>query len=111
MGMPLLNILTFLFILSNISFPGSLNFIGELFIIFLSCEYSFIHAFILSLGSFLGIIYSLYFYQRIFTGKLNKYLIIGKQINKEEFICLLFLFLPILLMGLFPLLIIRFLFN
>ena len=100
--MPLLGVFAFLFTLSSIAFPGSLNFIGELLIIFVASEYSIFQAFIMCLGAFIGLLYSLYFYQRIFTGGLSKYLIEGREINKVEFTILLLLFFPIILSGIFP---------
>ena len=107
--MPLLGVFAFLFTLSSIAFPGSLNFVGEIVIIFLACEYSIIQAFIICLGAFVGLLYSLYFYQRIFTGQLSKYLLEGRDINKLEFLSLFLLFFPILLLGIFPNIILNYL--
>lgn len=107
--MPLLGVFAFLFTLSSIAFPGSLNFVGEIVIIFLACEYSIIQAFIICLGAFVGLLYSLYFYQRIFTGQLSKYLLEGRDINKLEFLSLFLLFFPILLLGVFPNIILNYL--
>ena len=100
--MPLLGVFAFLFTLASIAFPGSLNFVGEIVIIFVACEYSILQAFIICLGAFVGLLYSLYFYQRIFTGGLSRYLLGGREINKLEFLSLLLLFFPILLLGIFP---------
>ena len=100
--MPILGVFAFLFTLCSIAFPGSLNFIGEILIIFIACEHSILQAFLMCLGAFVGLLYSLYFYQRIFTGGLSRYLFKGRELNKAEFITLLLLFFPLILSGIFP---------
>ena len=105
---PIINEYAFLFTLASIAFPGSLNFIGELIIIILAVETSFFHSCIIGLGAFLGLIYSLHFYQKIFTGHINNYLYGAKPIIKQELIALNMLFWPLLFFGLVPFLILNF---
>ena len=79
-----------------------LNFLGEFYVIVVAINYSYGHAILISVGCFVGLIYSLYFYQRIFTGSISSYLIKGKDLNKVEFISLLMLMFPVIILGVYP---------
>lgn len=68
-SMPLLDSYVFLFTLSSIAFPGSLNFIGEFLVIITATQVNFIYAIIVSIGAFIGLKYAFYFYERIFKGE------------------------------------------
>lgn len=100
--MPKLTVFAFLFTLSSMAFPGTLNFLGEFYVIVVAINYSYGHAILISVGCFVGLIYSLYFYQRIFTGSISCYLIKGKDLNKVEFISLLMLMFPVIILGIYP---------
>lgn len=100
--MPIMNTFAFCFTLASISFPGSLNFIGELLVIITASKTSLIYALVISIGAFIGLKYALYFYERVFTGEWSKNLSGGKDINKIEFISLSLLILPVILFGIFP---------
>ena len=100
--MPLLNAYIFLFTLSAIAFPGSLNFIGEFLVIVTGVQISLLFGLLLSLGAFVGLKYSFYFYERIFTGEVSSYLKGGRDLIKIEYICLFYLLIPVLLFGIFP---------
>ena len=101
-SMPLLDSYAFLFTLSSIAFPGSLNFIGEFLVIITAIQVNFIYTFILSIGAFIGLKYAFYFYERIFKGEFSNYLIQVRGLTKLESICLFFLFLPVIFFGIFP---------
>jgi NADH-quinone oxidoreductase subunit M len=61
----------FLMILGNISFPGTCNFIGEIFILFANTFINPLFAFFLGLTTVLTIAYSFILYNRIFSGGYN----------------------------------------
>lgn len=100
--MPILGVYAFLFTLCSIAFPGSLNFVGEFIIVILASQYAYSHGFMMFIGCLVGLIYALYFYQRIFTGSLSIYLRKGKDLTREEFLTLLLLFIPVLGLGIYP---------
>lgn len=64
--MPVFAILYFFFILSNFGFPGTVNFVGEFLILLGGFEFSNVIIFFSTLGTVLSLIYSLFFYGRIF---------------------------------------------
>lgn len=64
--MPIFSILYFFLILSNFGFPGTVNFVGEFMISFGAFEISNVIIFLSSLGLILSLVYSLFFYNRIF---------------------------------------------
>lgn len=101
-NMPLMDIFAFIFTLASIAFPGSLNFIGEFLVIVTSVQVSLLNAIILSVGAFIGLKYSFYFYERIFKGEFSSYLLKGRDLIKTEWFCLSMLFIPVILFGLFP---------
>lgn len=100
--MPLGNTLAFLFTLCSIAFPGSLNFVGEFYVFLVATQENLLHSFMLSLGAILGLVYSLYFYMRLFTGSFSPYLIQGRDLNILEVKALILLFVPCLLTGVYP---------
>ena len=100
--MPLANTLAFLFTLCSIAFPGSLNFVGEFYVFLVAAQENLLHSCMLSLGAILGLVYSLYFYMRLFTGSFSPYLIKGRDLSTLEVQALVLLFVPCLLMGLHP---------
>ena len=68
--MPLFSVLYFCFVLANFGFPGTVNFVGEFML--LSGAFSFSNFLILcsTLGLVLTLIYSLFFFNRVFFGPL-----------------------------------------
>lgn len=98
--MPIYGIATFLFFLGNIGFPGTSNFIGE-FLILLG---SFIKNPFLTIFSGFGIlfsgIYSIWLYNRIFFGTLQKnYGWFYLDLNINEFYIFLSLFFFMIILG------------
>jgi proton-translocating NADH-quinone oxidoreductase chain M len=98
--MPLFSSLFFLFILSNLSFPGTSNFVGELLIFLgLFINNSFI-AIIVSILILITSVYSFWLYNRISYGMIN--LIYNFcDITKREFYILIFLLFINFFIGLF----------
>nr|YP_010890068.1 NADH dehydrogenase subunit 4 [Praya dubia]WJJ70092.1 NADH dehydrogenase subunit 4 [Praya dubia] len=107
--MPLLSFLTFILILSNIGFPLTFNFISEFLSILTAFSYSSIIGILVCGGVFISSVYSFYFYNRLYFGVLNPYLLKSKEINYFEFNSFLPLILLTLLLGVYPNLIINFL--
>jgi proton-translocating NADH-quinone oxidoreductase chain M len=102
--MPLFVTFFFLFTLSNISFPGTINFMGE-FLIFLGIlEYSYFSFFInLFFTIFFGAFYSFWLFNRISFGELKVlYLFYYYDLTESEFISLFILFFWIILIGCYP---------
>lgn len=101
--MPIFSILLFLFILSNIGFPLTMNFIGEFLSFYGSFKFNSVIAIISSLGMILVMGYSFWMLNRILFGTQSPYFnSIPKDINLREFLALLFLIIPILILGVYP---------
>jgi NADH-quinone oxidoreductase subunit M len=102
--MPLFATFFFMFTISNFSFPGTSNFIGELLVfIGLGLTPAKI-AFILgAISTFFGLVYSLLLYNRVTFGNL-KYLSIQKftDVTRREFGVLVVLLILSTLMGFMP---------
>lgn len=94
----------FLFTVSNFSFPGTSNFIGELFIFFsLSISPHIGVLFLAGLSTFFGLAYSLFLLNRILFGTLNlQFIKTYIDLSRREFFILLPLAILNLLFGLCP---------
>lgn len=64
--MPVFSIVYFFFVLSNFGFPGTVNFVGEFLILVAGVELSNVIVFLSFLGLILSLVYSLFFFGRIF---------------------------------------------
>lgn len=64
--MPIFSIIYFFFILSNFGFPGTVNFVGEFMILISGVVLSNVIIFLCSFGLILSLVYSLFFYGRLF---------------------------------------------
>lgn len=101
--MPLFCIMLFIYILSNMSIPGSSSFVGELLILTGVFEENTTTAIFSTIGMFLGGVYSLLFYNRICYGNIqNIYLKIYYDLTYREFLIHCILILNIFLLGLYP---------
>ena len=100
--MPVFSILVFILILGNISFPLTLNFISELISIIAAIKLSLILGILCCLGSFFGVIYSFYLYNRIFFGQSNNYISNPREVNIMEFNSFIPLILFTLIFGILP---------
>jgi proton-translocating NADH-quinone oxidoreductase chain M len=101
--MPLFSIFFFIFILSNFGFPGTLNFVGELLIMLSGLLISNLVIVFSIFSLILTLIYSLFFYNKIFFGQINiKFFRFFSEINRLEFFILLLFFFIIIIFGIFP---------
>src|ERR1700735_2851581 len=69
--MPLFSIYFFLCIISNFGFPGTLNFVGELLIMLSGLIISNLVIVFSIFSLVLTLVYSLFFYNKIFFGQIN----------------------------------------
>jgi len=99
--MPVFACLFLLFTLANISFPGTMNFIGEI-LIFLGFLQNFkMITILVNLSVILSACYSLFLYNRIVFGVESLYLInLNRDLTRSEIYNLLPLLVCCLLMGL-----------
>lgn len=108
---PIFSFFFLFFMLSNIAIPGTSNFIGE-FIILLNLFY--VSKFITVLGAtgmILGGIYSLWLTNKILYGNVkNRFLLSFSDLNEREFFIISVLAVLIILLGLFPSVILKYLF-
>ena len=100
---PILITLFFFIIISNFSFPGSINFISEFLIILGILEnYNLYLFFIISIGIILCTLYSILLYNKVSFGLVTNYNIFINDLTRIEF----FLFIPFILfiygLGLYP---------
>lgn len=122
--MPFFSMFFLLLTLANISFPGSINFIGEFLVLLGIFMKNIILSVIIIFSMILSTCYSLWLYNKIFSGliplyffKLNfnysgvlfkelifkrLFLLYYSDINLREFFNLFSLFLPVIFFGLFP---------
>jgi NADH-ubiquinone oxidoreductase chain 4 len=100
--MPVFTILFFIFTLSNTGIPLTLNFLGEQLSLIGIWERSPIIAALGATGIILSAIYSIYLYNRISYGTYSPHLKPVKDISRREFILLITLLIPTVLLGIFP---------
>jgi proton-translocating NADH-quinone oxidoreductase chain M len=101
--MPIYSFYFLFFILANISFPLTSNFIGEL-LLFIGISKLNLGILILSLfGIVLNTIYSLWFCNRILYGNVKSHLLIKfKDLTFLEIYILSLILISVLLLGIFP---------
>ena len=100
--MPVFTILFLIFTLSNTGIPLTLNFLGEQLSLIGIWERSPLIAALGATGIVLSAIYSIYLYNRISYGAYSPHLKPIKDISRREFILLLTLLIPTVLLGIFP---------
>jgi NADH:ubiquinone oxidoreductase subunit 4 (subunit M) len=104
--MPIFSICMFILILSNFGFPGTINFVGEFFIMVGAYFYSNVVVFLSAFGMVLTLIYSLALYGKIFFGKFEvNFIRFYSEVSRLEFFCLVVFCCLVLIFGLFPFLI------
>jgi len=100
---PKLSISSFLFLLGNFAFPGTMNFLAELLIVIGTFSMNYYICFLVCLSSLFVLVYNLYFFSRIFFGLLANYIdIYNFDIQFREIILSLVLIIPVYLYGIFP---------
>lgn len=102
--MPLFAFFLLIFILGNISFPGTSSFIGEFLILNDVVNVNFELVFFIGLILFLCTVYSLYLYNRVIFGNLNilkiNYIF---DLTRREFNIIIPFFLFVFWLGFYPL--------
>ncbi len=103
-GMPIFCTLLFLFLLSNFSFPGTSNFVGEFLILLGIATTAFETLFLLALFStFFGLVYSMLAYNRLTGGqKFTLHSNLLMDVTRVEAYCLLPLLFLNFMVGLGP---------
>jgi len=102
--MPMFSLIYFCFILANFGFPGTVNFVGEFMLLAGAFHFSNFLVLCSTLGLVLTLVYSLFFFNRVFFGVATPSIYLrfySDYSRREAFIHLLLLFL-ILLWGFYP---------
>ena len=99
---PVFTILFFIFTLCNTGIPLSLNFLGEQLSLIGIWERSPLVSILGATGIVLSACYSIYLYNRISYGSYSPHLKPLKDISRREFILLLSLLLPTIILGIYP---------
>lgn len=109
--MPLFSVFFTVFTLANIGLPGTSSFIGEFLIIAGSLLINTLGGLFCATGMVLGVGYSLWLLNKILFGNIKTaYIVSFKDLTRLEFFCLLpFLFLTLFL-GIFPEVIINYIY-
>lgn len=102
MYMPVFTILFFIFTLCNTGIPLSLNFLGEQMSLIGIWERSPLVAILGATGIVLSACYSIYLYNRISYGSYSPHLKPLKDISRREFILLISLLIPTIVLGVYP---------
>lgn len=102
MYMPVFTILFFIFTLCNTGIPLSLNFLGEQMSLIGIWERSPLVAVLGATGIVLSACYSIYLYNRISYGSYSPHLKPLKDISRREFILLISLLIPTIVLGVYP---------
>lgn len=108
---PLLSSLTFILVLGNISFPGTINFIAEFSSIVAATKYSIFIGISVCVGIFLGTVYSLSVYNKIYFGTLSNFTYYTRDLNALEYHSFIPLIGLILILGIIPNFILPWLLN
>lgn len=101
--MPIFACLFFVFILANLGFPGTVNFVGEFFISVGLFYVSLFSGILANFALIISLIYSLFLYNRVFFHLLKVSLIsyFCDVTRLESYIFVIFIFL-IVLLGVYP---------
>lgn len=100
--MPLFTILFFVFTIANTAIPLSLNFVGEQLSLIGIWQVNPIVAALGGIGIVLSACYSIFLYNRISYGAYSPHLKPLQDISRREFVLLISLLLPTVLLGIYP---------
>lgn len=100
--MPLFTILFFVFTIANTAIPLSLNFLGEQMALIGIWNVNPIVAVLGAIGIVLSACYSIFLYNRISYGAYSPHLKPLQDISRREFVVLISLLIPTVLLGIFP---------
>ena len=100
--MPVFTVLFCIFTLCNTGIPLTLNFLGEQMSLIGIWERSPSVAVLGATGIVLSACYSIYLYNRLSYGSYSPYIKPLIDINRREFILLISLFIPTIILGIYP---------
>ena len=100
--MPVFTILFFIFTLCNTGIPLSLNFLGEQMSLIGIWDRSPLVAIIGATGIVFSACYSIFLYNRLSYGSYSPYLKPLRDVNRREFMILISLLIPTVLLGVYP---------
>jgi len=100
--MPLFTILFFVFTICNMSIPLSLNFVGEQLSLIGIWQVNPVVAVLGGTGIVLSACYSIFLYNRISYGAYSPHLKPLQDISRREFVLLISLLIPTILLGIYP---------
>lgn len=101
--MPIFATITFIFVLANFGFPGTANFVGEFYISAALFTTSLFTGLLANFGLILGLVYSLFLYNRLFFHLIKANVIVYYcDITRLEFLILVIFALLIVFFGLYP---------
>jgi len=101
--MPLFGFFFLAFTMANIALPGTSSFVGEFLLLLGIFKNNTTAAFFGTLGCILSSIYALWLYNRVVFGNIkSQYLINFLDLNKIEFFILSVLFILVILFGIIP---------
>jgi NADH-quinone oxidoreductase subunit M len=101
---PMLSFFLFFFIMSNMSFPGTINFVPELGIFFGTFSINHIFTIFLFFGYFFNTVFNIWLLSRILYGAFTNVSLLKspEDLAPHEYLILSFLALFTILFGLFP---------
>ena len=101
--MPVFAALFMLFAMANSGLPGTSGFVGEFLVIMGAVKANFWYAFLAAATLIFGAAYTLWMYKRVMFGAVaNDHVAELKDINAREFLVLVLLAVPVLVMGIWP---------
>ena len=101
--MPIFGIFFLFFTFSNLGFPGTSSFVGEILVLLGSFQINKVLTLFASLGMIFGAAYSIWLFNRIIFGSLKlKYFSSFQDISRREFWILSPLLILVLWMGIYP---------
>nr|YP_009445914.1 NADH dehydrogenase subunit 4 [Eucheuma denticulatum]ATX68856.1 NADH dehydrogenase subunit 4 [Eucheuma denticulatum] len=102
-GMPIFSVFFLFFTFSNIGFPGTSSFIGEILVLIGLLQINMTLAFFACFGMVIGAAYSIWLFNRVNFGSLKlDYIDLYQDISRREFFILLPLVILIIWMGVYP---------
>jgi len=102
--MPLFGIFCFLFIISNFSFPGTSNFVGEILVLIsLGVSAQKFILILAGLSTFFTLVYSIFLFNRVIFGNIKtQFINLYIDIKRHDFYIITYLMFLNLIMGLMP---------
>ncbi len=101
--MPVFAALFMFFAMANSGLPGTSGFVGEFLVIMGAVKANFWYAFLAAATLIFGAAYTLWMYKRVMFGAVaNDHVKSLQDINAREFLVLLLLAVPVLVMGVWP---------